>query len=123
MSLVAYGSSDESENEEEISETPLVTPKTESNVSKESISSTPDSDTNHNLNGVNGVNDSEDVQLNFNILPQPVELNNIDVKEADNLPLPKKVDYSNVEKPPKKKKGPTKIVIPSLADVSRILIY
>ncbi|XP_058792037.1 proline-rich protein PRCC [Phymastichus coffea] len=117
MSLVAYGSSDESENDEETGETSPIAQRTESKVQIKFPLPIPRTSYINQDSIRNGKNDSIESKLDFNVLPGPVALsNNYAITEADNLPLPKKVDYSNVEKPPKKKKGPTKIIIPSLAD-------
>lgn len=111
MSLVAYDSSDDSENEGEdcqassivVTQKPLQTNQT-SNVSTD-----------------NGAENESNVI--FGSIPQPESIKNIN-DEDDSLPLPKKVDYGDIiEKPPKKSKGPAKIFVPSLSDVSYLLVF
>ncbi|XP_011500307.1 PREDICTED: proline-rich protein PRCC [Ceratosolen solmsi marchali] len=124
MSLVAYGSSDESDNEEETSEQPQVERKTQSaaiqNVNKTSKLQlpVPKLEEPHELEG-ESTNNHKEQTLNFDVIPKPklIEENiEINLQEIDNAPMPKKIDYGLIEKPPKKKKGPIKISIPSLSD-------
>ena len=118
MSLVAYGSSDESDNEEEINE---ITPK-HLKTCKLDLPSP------KQLNHIDGDNDESlnKQKLNFDTLLKKVEEVEIksslienNIEEEDTKPLPKKVDYGNLEKPPPKRKGPAKITIPSLSDVRK----
>lgn len=128
MSLVAYGSSDESENEEETNEQPqvLLKVKTEEEAVKNLTNfklklPSPKTETVNNESATNGDDLSNEVrQLNFGALPKPVSVDaatNVTL-ETDSAPVPRKVDYAKIEKPPKKEKGPAKISIPSLSDVS-----
>ncbi|XP_016837563.1 proline-rich protein PRCC [Nasonia vitripennis] len=122
MSLVAYGSSDESENEE-TNEQPQVEEKTDEEAVKIVSNSklqlpSPKSKMVNNESATNGNDSIKEVKkINFGELPKPISVNAaIDALETDRAPVPRKVDYGKIEKLPKKEKGPTKISIPSLSD-------
>jgi hypothetical protein len=125
MSLVAYGSSDESENEEGIDDQPQEQTKTQNiptqvvNINSQLQLPVPKLEQPTDFND-DSVNNHNVEKLNFNIIPKPklikVDNENL-IEESDNAPIPNKINYGNIEKPPKPKKGPIKISIPSLADV------
>lgn len=151
MSLVAYGSSDESENEEEeYVEQPQVEIKSSVATVNLQLTSSKNDDVNsiekkqtvqnvtvnnklnlptpkievtRNSCTDNIIDSDEELAPKFDALPKPRNIVVDKIKEADNLPIPKKIDYDGViVKPPKKEKGPAKISIPSLSEVRVIIL-
>ncbi|XP_014217895.1 proline-rich protein PRCC [Copidosoma floridanum] len=160
MSLVAYGSSDESENEDEYNDQPQVETKNpalaapnekkSNDVPKSSASKSenvadinreipthdktqtsaikdgqksaklnlpiPKLDQNQDSSSDNTEYSTDEALPDFNVLPKPKMILVDEIKEADSVPVPKKIDYGSIEMPPKKNKGPAKISIPSLSD-------
>ncbi|KAJ8672665.1 hypothetical protein QAD02_003924 [Eretmocerus hayati] len=127
MSLVAYESSEDSENEEETEQQPrtdvIPEPTPYPGTSKSSEVQEPDkgAEVNFDISDESDgeVSDAIPATINFDIVPKPKKLlvSDKEIEEADKLPLPKKIDYGDsIPAPPKKTKGPVKIFIPSLSE-------
>lgn len=126
MSLVAYGSSDESDNEDEISNGE--NDKVQQSVKCSTANSKDCSENNSELvSQVNNFSTNEkqdldnDFKLDLKAIPKP-KLASVNIQEIqeeiDEVPCLGKVNYSTLENPPKKKKEPVRISVPSLSEVN-----
>ena len=140
MSLVAYGSSDESDNDEDTLEEVLPSKESQPIINKQKLNPdkniheksklnlpTAKNDFNNDINCLDSKANNQEHKVNFNLIPKPKSVfqnqsaSDI-VEDIDDLPS-LKVNYSNIEKPPKKKRQPVKIFAPSLSQVNILIVF